>query len=48
MAKLNFEQGGDHTPFFALREKLQMRATFTDAAHRRKIFTVGHGNSVCY
>ena len=48
MFKLNFEQGGDHTPFFALREKLQMRATFTDAAHRRKIFTVGHGNAVCY
>ncbi|PIL36516.1 hypothetical protein GSI_00205 [Ganoderma sinense ZZ0214-1] len=39
---------GDHTPFFSIREKFQMRATFSDAVHRRKIFTVGHGSAVCY
>ncbi len=41
-------QGGDHTPLFSIREKLQMHATFTDAIRRRRIFTVYHGNAVCY
>ncbi|KAM5540653.1 hypothetical protein V8D89_005684 [Ganoderma adspersum] len=44
----HYFRGGDHTPFFSIREKLQMHATFSDAAHRRKIFTVDHGNAVCY